>query len=112
MKKWITTNLNGILKCKKGMTLTESLASILIFSILMLTVTTMIVTSLRMTGIYTARAETQQRNANLTVLEKATLDPPQTGTLRITGIGLFTVDVTVNFSQESTFHPPRLGGEL
>ncbi len=63
MKKLITKS-KSILKSQKGETLAEGIASLFIFSILMLGVTVMIVTSLRISGHATAEAKGLQEVVN------------------------------------------------
>lgn len=94
------------LKTNKGETLIEILVSFLIFAILMMAVTAMIITSLRITGDYTAAASGQQVNANVGLLEKAEL-VPEDHTFTITGNGI-NVAVKVKISQEGNlkaFYP-------
>ena len=58
------TKARAILKGARGETLMEGIISILIFTILLTSVTMMIMVSLRITANATARAETMQNNAN------------------------------------------------
>lgn len=66
---WLLNKAKTILSGQKGESLMESIASILIFNILMLAVATMIKTSLRITEYSTTSAATRQEQANNFILE-------------------------------------------
>ena len=95
-------------KCKKGFTLMEALVTIMVFSVLMLAVTTMISTSLRLTAIYFQRGATVQDNANNAILGRiADDDDNATETdakIIISVIGTeISVDIDVTILQNDNF---------
>lgn len=59
------------LKNNKGETLMEGVASLLILSILLMAVSMMINTSLRITATYTSDADEWQKAANIAILKQA-----------------------------------------
>jgi len=69
MRKWIHKIEKNIVS-KRGETLAESIVSLLIFAILMLSVTMMIQTALRTTARSTRAAREAQDHINLVILSK------------------------------------------
>lgn len=72
MKMWIR-RIKKIIRSNKGETLMETIVSLIILSILLLAVTTMIQTALRMTSISIQNAEGTQDNVNFVILSEYTL---------------------------------------
>lgn len=96
----------AILSSQKGESLMESIASILIFNILMLAVATMIKTSLRITEHSTASASSRQEQANDFIIEDydSTLVPSDTRLVLqdTSGLGI-GVKIDVKFYDDGTF---------
>jgi Tfp pilus assembly protein PilV len=99
----------NILKSEKGITLAENLAAILVFSVLMLALTTLIAFSLRLTGSYVADANRWQDNANSAVLEPSGGTPGDTVTISGTGINV-TIPIIKSDDDFIAFYPTTTGG--
>lgn len=116
MKKLRIQRLDLIkrLKSKKGVTLVETLATILVFTVLVAAVATMISASLRITRLYFQRATEYQENANDAMLgEEIQLRPNRTpasvpmlteapGVLTISGAGIDEITIPVIILQDGT----------
>jgi len=88
-------NLKSILNNKRGETLMEGILSILIFTVLVASITTMIIVSLRITAVSTEAAEERQAEANA-VLTGTAADEISDDTVDFTINGIvFSIDVTV-----------------
>lgn len=101
----LLNKLKNILTGKRGESLMESIASILILNILMLAVTVMIKTSLRITEQSTTSASSIQEQANSIIFEEY---PPSADTptleLRDSGSGYnIDVDIEVIYHDDGTF---------
>jgi hypothetical protein len=72
--------LRAVLKCKKGETLMESIASILIFTVLVAAITMMITLSLRITSVSVGASEGMQARVNAVLTgDDAITGPPADG---------------------------------
>lgn len=104
-------NLKKHINNNRGETIMEAMASLLIFSILMLTVSVMITASLALTSDATARASERQQAANMGVLREYTAPsaapaaPSSKLTITIATAGVSTggVDLSVGVTTNNGF---------
>lgn len=88
-----------VLKSRRGETLVESITSILIFTILMAAVTTIILVSLRISGMATSEAAAMQNEANAVLRGDGTVDGINTSNIVITFSIVGGPDMTVNVTE-------------
>lgn len=100
--KRLKDKLKTILTGKKGESLVEGLVSLLVFSVLMMAVTMMINTSLRMTAASTADASAKQESFNNAVFEQYTT-PAAVNLLLQTSGSAIDVSVPVYLSNDGTY---------
>lgn len=99
--KRLTFKLKTVLLNNKGESLMESVASLLIFSILMMAVATMITASLRITSASTKDASERQDAVNKGIMEDYDTTPTN-DTLTFEGTGI-NVTIPVEISDEDGY---------
>lgn len=100
--KRLTDRIKTILTDKRGESLVESLASMMLFTLLMINITMMINTSLQITGVSTVNAKNKQDNANKYILEIYDSKSSHNLILRDDMNGI-NVAIPVDFSDDGNF---------
>jgi Tfp pilus assembly protein PilV len=112
--KELVCKVRAILKKTRGESLMECIVSILVFSVLIAAVTTMIMTSMKITGKATQAAEAMQKDINAVVSGTASSANKTVGLeIQADGVMVNNINISVAVYSAGDFIAfyPREGGE-